>query len=368
MAEDFQEKTEDATQKKLSDSRKKGQVAKSQDLSTALLLFLSLFALGMFGNFMWGQMTFAGRLVMNHLDFAFDDVAVLHEWFGHGLKFMILTTAPVLVASMIAAVVGNVAQFGFLLSGEPLKPKWKNLNIFNIERWKKFANLQALMRLFFGLAKLTVIGIVCYVMILGVVPPLTQLMKDTPAAMFAFLMWECFKIAMAIAVILLVLGVLEFVYQKWKFAEDQKMSKQEVKDERKQTDGDPMLRGRMRSMMQAFAQGRMSENVPHADVVIANPTHFAVALKYDQENMPAPVCIAKGTRRMALKIKDIANEHDVPIVENVMLAQGLFRTVEVGHVIPPEFYHAVAEVLAYVYRLDAEAKMKQGKAPQLTPV
>jgi len=365
MAEDFQEKTEEATHKKLSDSRKKGQVAKSQDLSTALLLFCTLFAFVVFGGFIWGQITYAARLVFNNLNFDYADVTSVTTWFRKGVQLLVWACLPVLLASFFAATVGNLLQFGFLLSTEPLKPKWKNMNIFDVERWKKFANLQAFMKLLFGLAKLTVIGIVCYVLILRAVPTISQLMKDTPAAMFAFLMWEVFLIAMTIAIILVVLGVLEFLYQKWKFSEDQKMSKQEVKDERKQTDGDPLIRGRMRAMMQAFAQGRMSENVPHADVVIANPTHFAIALTYDAEEMAAPVCIAKGSRRMALRIKDIANEHDVPIVENRLLAQGLFRTVEVGQPVPPEFYHTVAEVLAYVYRLDAEARMRA--APQPMP-
>ncbi len=356
MAEDFQEKTEDASHKKLQDVRKKGQVAKSQDLTTSAVLFFTMIAFGVFGVFMWEQMTYSARLVFNNLLFPYDDLTTISEYFRRGVLLIALACLPILAAATLGGLIGNLGQFGFLLSTEPLSPKWKNLNIFNIERWKKFCNVQAIMKLLFGLSKLTVIGIVCYVMILRVVPRMSQLMKETTGALFVFTMWNCFLIGMVVSIILLVLGVAEFVYQKWKFSSDQKMSKQEIKDERKQSEGDPLLKGRLRGMMHAMAQGRMSENVPHADVVIANPTHYAVALKYDPEEMAAPVCVAKGARRMALRIKEIAGENKVPIVENRTVAQGLFRTVEVGHPVPPEFYHAVAEVLAYVYRLNAKVK------------
>jgi len=141
--------------------------------------------------------------------------------------------------------------------------------------------------------------------------------------------------------------------------QEMKMSRQELKDERKQTEGDAHVKAKMRSMMQSFSQSRMKSNVPDSDVIIANPVHFAIAIKYDASVMPAPMCVAKGARKMALAIKDIADEHHIPIVENAPLAQTLYRVVEVGEVIPQNFYHAIAEVLAYVYRLNEKVEAMQ---------
>lgn len=361
MADDYQDKTEEATQKKLQDSRKKGQVAKSQDLNSSIVLLVGMGSLGLFASFLYNSTFSMTIAVFNNLNYELDSTTTIINLAREGLYFTAFICLPVIGCIFVAAILSNLAQFGFMISTDPLKPKWKNLNIFNPKQYQKFFSTQALMRLVFGLSKLAVIAVVSSVIIWMFAPSMTRLMEGTPAEMFLFLFEKGFYIGLAICIILLFLGVMEFTYQKWKFTQDMKMTKQEVKDERKQTEGDVQVKQKMRSMMQSFAQTRMKANVPHADVIIANPIHYAIAIKYDSDVMPAPVCVAKGARKMALAIKEIAKEHDVPIVENPFLAQGLYKTVEVGSLIPPEFYHSVAEVLAYVYRLNETMEERLAK-------
>ncbi len=361
MSEDLQDKTEAATGKKLQDARKKGQVAKSQDLTAAALLITGMSSLAFFGSQLFSSLSTVMIGVFNHLLEPIGTPGSLVFWFRGGLFYVVSIVFPILASLFVASLLINVGQVGFLFSTEPLKPKWKNINIFNPKVYKKFFNTQALARLAFGLCKLGVIAVVCYFMILSAVPQIAQLMHGGSRDFLAFLIWQGFIIGMTISIILLILGLAEFAYQKWKFQSDQKMTKQEVKDERKQVEGDPHQKGKMRGLMHQFSQNRMKDNVPHADVIVANPVHFAIAIKYDPDKMQAPMCVAKGARKMALAIKELASENKVPIVENPLLARGLYQTVEVGQHVPPEFYHAIAEVLAYVYRLDEKMAHKMAR-------
>lgn len=356
MADDFQEKSEDATQKKLTDARKKGQIAKSQDLTAAIMLLGLVVVIFFSSSWIFQGLIHVFQGVFNHLHHPYDEPKELSEWAKQGVLYMAYLLAPVLAAAVFLGVFSNAIQSGFLFSTEPLKPKWKTLNIFNVSNYKKFFSLQALMKLIFGLGKLTVVGVVCYFMIYLLVEEAFTMMHGTAAQLVIFIAWNAFLIGVLIGLILLVLGVAEFIYQKWKFSQDMKMSKQEIKDERKQSEGDTQVKSKMRSMMQSFMQNRMKSNVPQADVVVANPIHFAIAIKYDADTMSAPLCVAKGARKMALAIKEIAKENEVPIVENPPLAQGLYKTVEVGQMVPPEFYQSIAEVLAYVYKMNEALK------------
>ena len=367
MADDFQEKTEEATPKKLQDARKKGQVARSQDFTTSFVLFVGMTVLAFTGNFIFERVRRLSEAIFTHLDLSYGTLEDVAFWGERAIQFIFVTLFPMFVGVLIAALSVNVLQVGFLISTEPLTPKGKNLNIFNPSNYKKFFNVQALMRLVMGLSKIAVVGVVCYFVILGSLNDLSRLMMGEVDDMFYFLVWYGFLIGFLTAVILIVLGIIDFIYQRWKFSNDQKMSKQDIKDEHKQAEGDAQIKGRMRSMMQSFSQSRMKERVPESDVVIANPIHFAIAIKYDPEKIAAPFVVAKGARKMALIIKDLAKEHNVPIVENPPLAQALYKAVEVGTVIPPQFYHAIAEVLAYVYRLNQELEGvfdKKGFTPQ----
>lgn len=354
MADDFQDKTEDASSKKLADARKKGQVAKSQDLNAAVMLTAGMALLFTCSSYMFSFLSEIMVAIFTHLTEPIDSMEAVIYWFKAGVWYTVLLALPLFTGLVVAAFLTNVFQVQFLFSMEPLKPKWKNINVFDPSLYKKFFNLQALVRLLFGLCKLTVIGFVCYWVIGSSLEEASQMMYAEAIDILIFVAWQSFIIGILIAFILLFLGVAEYAYQKWKFAQDMKMSKQEVKDERKQMEGDIHLKSKMRSMMHSMAQTRMKDNVPHADVVVANPIHYAIAIKYDGDTMAAPICVAKGARKMALVIREIAEGCGVPIVENPPLAQGLYRVVDVGDWIPAEFYHSVAEVLAYVYRLNAK--------------
>ena len=361
MSDDLQDKTEEATSKRLQDVRLKGQVARSQDFTSSAVLFVGMMVLAIGGQLLFSRLGELFVQVYTHLDQPYDTPADAIYWSRQGILFMVLTNLPILMGVLVAAFAVNVIQVGFVISMEPLNPKLKNINVFDPSSYKKFFNTTALMRLFMGLSKIGIVGVVCYFIIFGGMNDISRMMERGPNEIFALIMWQAFLIGITTALLLIILGVFDYLYQRWKFLNDQKMTKQDVKDERKQAEGDVHVKSRMRSMMQQFAQTRMKDQVPQADVIVANPVHYAIALKYDPEHLSAPLVVAKGARRMALQIRSIAEENKVPIVENPPLAQALFRSVEVGMMIPPEFYHAIAEVLAYVYRMNDQLGRDQAQ-------
>lgn len=362
MADDFQDKTEEATPKKLADAKRKGEVARSQDLGSSILLFVLIFSFLFFGGYMFEQFVVFCRAMFMNLSYPFDDAEAIYFWAKRGVKHLFFMMAPFGLAAMLAGAMGNVVQIGWLFTTHPLTPKWKKVNVFDPSNYKKFFNAAAFMRLFFGLAKIAVVGVICTIVIMSQINDLSQLMHGSSWDIFIFIIRQTLYMGLVISILLLFLGVADFAFQKWKFAKDMRMTKSEVKDERRQTEGDMQMKSKVRSMMVSFAQSRMKEAVPKADVVIANPVHYAIAVKYDANKAAAPICLAKGARKMAEAIKAIARENQVPIVENPPLAQALYKVVEVGSMIPPDFYHAVAEVLAHVYRLNEQMGRKAAAA------
>lgn len=358
MADDVEDKTEEATPKKLSDSRKKGQVAKSQDLTTSFILLTGMIMLLSSARHLYEMLAGMTVAIFTNLDKQYVTHSDLVFWFDIGIDYLLMMIMPILGAIFVTALLINIYQVGLVISPESLKPKWDKLNIFNLKNFKKFFELSAVMKMVFGLSKLAVVGFVVASFIIGLLPEIESMIHANPKELLIFLATAVLEIGLVIALILIILGIADNMYQKWKFARDMKMSKQEVKEERKQQEGDMHVKSRMREMMQKFSQSRMKGNVPHADVVIANPVHYAVAIKYDPDTMVAPLCLAKGARKLALSIKEIARESNVPIVENPLLARAMYKVVEVGQMVPPDFYHAVAEVLAYIYRLDEKVREK----------
>ncbi|MBN4067045.1 flagellar biosynthesis protein FlhB [Simkania negevensis] len=354
MPEDFQEKTEKPTQKKLTKARKDGKVAKSQDLTSGFLLLGAFLVFAVFGAFFYSRFQNIMVGIFQNLDYAFISEGGMRYWLRAGIFYIIQTLSPVLIAVFVVAFVLNLVQVKFVISLKALEPKLDRLNLFDVSKFKKFFNLRALVKLGFGLLKLAIICIVCYSFFLYIAPDISNLMNGTPRDILKEMAWATLILAVIISCLLLVIGIIDFAFQKWKFLREMKMSKQEVKDEHKQAEGDPQVKSRMRSLMLEFMQRLMKSNVKHADVVVANPTHYAVAIKYDGDAMAAPMCVAKGARKMALAIKALAAEHNIPIVENPSLAKPLYHAVEVGMYVPPNFYHAVAEVLAYLYRLNEQ--------------
>jgi flagellar biosynthetic protein FlhB len=353
MADDFQDKTEKPTPKRREKAREKGQVARSKDLSTALVLLTGLLCL-----VLWGPVL--GRKIMEMLRVWLgqirpglvgpNQVASLFMTFGLALGGLL---APVFISLSAAAIMSNYVQVGKIFSTERITPDLSRLQF--IKGFKRFFSPNTIVELIKSLAKISIIGLVAYYSVKRELGGLMPLLDQSVGQILLYLTGTVFRVSVRIILALLVLGALDYFYQRYRFEKDLKMTKQEVKDEMRQVEGDPKVKARIKSLMRQMATKRMIADVPQADVVITNPTHYAVALKYDSATMIAPQVVAKGRGFMALKIIAVAQEAGVPRVENQSLARSLYRLVDVGKGIPTSLYRAVAEVLAYIYRLRGKA-------------
>jgi flagellar biosynthetic protein FlhB len=356
MAEDLGERTEQPTSRRLSEARDRGQVAKSQDLTAATDLITAVVliaagggaALAVFAGML--RRVLEGQAAGGWLDAASIRATVV--WVAlQGLK----VGAPALLAMALMALLGQVVQVGWHVSGEPLAPKLTRLNPFTgIGRVFSRRNLT---RTGVNSVKLVLVGIVAGTLIYRMLPAIAAL----PSLGLVAGMYKTARMGLELAIwllaILLLLGFVDFFYQRWQHTRDLRMTRQEVKEERRSMEGDPEMKARRFRMARELAMHRIQQAVPKADVVVTNPTHFAVALQYDQGKMHAPRVVAKGADMLALRVRQVAAAHGVPIVERPPLARGLYWGVEVGREIDPEFYEAVAEVLAYVYRLKPKEKV-----------
>jgi len=352
------EKTEPATEKKLSDARKEGQVAKSREIANCMglmSLFLILkFYVGTMGKRFLEMFQGVYRNIPQALNFAGGDMpqAEMRIYFNQILTNVLLIILPILLISFVVAFVCDVAQVKWKVTGKPLKPKLSKLN--PIKGMKKIFSVNALVELLKAILK---IGLILYVTYSFLSDKLTLLfyLYDMPLMQALSLAAETVTdLGIRIAAVYMVIALADYIYQKYKFSQDMRMTKQEVKDEFKQAEGDPQVKGKIRQKMQEASRRRMMQNLPQADVVITNPTHFAVAIKYDPDVADAPLVLAKGSDHLAAKIKEVARENHIEIVENKPLARMLYANVEVGQMVPPELYQAVAEVLAFVYQLQGK--------------
>ena len=351
MAEEsFQEKTERPTPKKIADARKKGTVAKSREIPSAVIMLTSLGIFFFSGSWMFSSLSeFMGLIFKNIGSFRVHDITTASTLSIMVLKNVLSIILPFMLAIVTAGIVSNIMQFGFLFSPEAFSPKMSKFN--PISGIKKLFSLRSFIELIKSLIKITFVGGIAYLTIKTELKTIPTLMQMDVKDIISFIGITSFKICLYVSMALIILAVLDFAYQKYEHIKNLKMTKQEVKDENKQTEGDPQIKARIRSIQIEMSRRRMMESVPEADVVITNPTHLAIALKFDSEKMIAPKIVAKGAGKIAERIREIADENYVPIVENKLLAQTLFKITEIGDYIPAELYQAVAEVLAYVYRL-----------------
>ncbi|MBE3574857.1 MAG: flagellar biosynthesis protein FlhB [Firmicutes bacterium] len=343
------DKTEPATPKRRSEARKRGQIPRTQELNTAVVL-LALFALihaGMPGAMARIQDYMASTF--GSLGAAPASVAGLHVVLFPALEVSALLLGPVLFVALVASVLSSGLQVGVVLTGEPLKPQFSRIN--PLEGAKRLFSRRGLVELGKSLLKIVIVGGMAYWTLAGTVPIFLN-MNDMPVSR-AFLNVNeiIYDLALRCGVALLVLAAADYAFQRWENEQSLKMTKEEIKEELKETEGNPQVRGKIRQMQRRLAVGRMMQQVPTADVVVTNPTHYAVALRYDPDTMEAPVVVAKGADFLALRIRTLAARHGVLIVENPALARTLYQAVDVGQAIPVELYQAVAEVLAFVFRL-----------------
>ena len=351
-----QERTEKATQKRRQEARKKGQVVQSREIPSVMILMTALGIFYFAGSWIFGNISgiFTG-IYQNLGTLAFNQVsdASALSWEVYGRVFGILI--PIFLPLVIAGLAGNIGQVGFEIHSEALGFKFSKLN--PISGMKKFVSLKSLVEVAKSILKLAFVGGIAYSVIAKDMKLFPSQIQKGVGEIFLFIAILALKIFLFVCLALIVLAVLDYIYQRWQYEQNMKMTKQEVKDERKQTEGDPKIKARIRSMQLEIAQRRMMESIPEADVVITNPTQLAVTLKFDASDMIAPRVLAKGAGFIAERIKEIARAHDVPVVEDKPLAQAMYQMVEIGDYIPVELYQAVAEILAYVYRLKGSHSM-----------
>jgi len=349
------EKTEKPTAKKLSDARKEGQVAKSQEIGNAFMLVGLFLILKIMGSFMGGRFKGIFARVYNLIPdlskrYATSFTpATVHGLFRDIYLQLFIILLPTLAVAILIAVVVNIIQVKWKPTSKPLKPKLTKLNPIN--GFKRLFSKEKLFDLLKSIVKVFVVFYVAYSMLkdqLGMLLLLYELPFSQALAAICDLVLD---VGLRISLVYIIVGVADYAFQKWKFTEDQKMTKQEVKDEIKNSEGDPQIKGQQRRRMREASMRRMMSSVPQADVVITNPTHFAVALRYDLAIADAPVVVAKGQDFLARRIKEVAEQNGVEIVENKPLARMLYHNVPLDAKIPEELYQAVAEVLAFVYNL-----------------
>jgi flagellar biosynthetic protein FlhB len=344
----FEDKTEKATPKKREESRKKGEVAKSRELPSVAVLLAGIITLLLFASYMNSHIQIIMKenfALIPMKEISLQDFMILAQKM---ITLFLLTLGPLFAAIFITAILSNITQVGFMLSAEPIRPKLSKIN--PIKGFGRLVSKQAFMELFKTLLKLATVGGVAYLMVKGEMKDVYNLWEMDINSIVAYILMMVFKISMGCTLAMILLVVIDYSFQKWDFEKRLRMSKKEVKDEMKRMEGDPLIKSRIKSIQMQMARRRMMQEVPEADVVITNPIHLAVAIKYDPA-MSAPKILAKGARKIAERIKKLATKHKIPIVENKELAQNLYALVEIGEEVPPNLYQAVAEVLAYIYKL-----------------
>ena len=349
--ESFQDKTEKATPKKKGEARRKGQVAKSRELSAVAILSAGALYLYFGGK---GLTHTLGRM----MEFVFLNIPSISSGdydivtlTGQSVEKFLGIIWPLLVVLAIIAMLSNLLQTGFIWSVEALAPKASKID--PIQGLKKIFSKRTLVEFAKSVGKVIIVGWAAFSTIKDEFDHLIPLIYQEQGQILSFLAQTALKVVTKCCWVLAIMAILDYIYQKWEFEQNLKMTKQEVKDELKQTEGDPQVKSRIRSLQREMARRRMMEEVPKADVVITNPTHLAVAIRYDMENMTAPMVVAKGANRVAFRIRELAEENRIPVVENKILAQNLYK-LGMGDEIPPQLYQAVAEILAYIYDLKRE--------------
>jgi len=345
------ERTEPATPRRRQEARKKGQVAKTGELSAALVLIAGFATLYLSAGYIAREVTRFSRYVYADLlrDYSRITLGEMSELFAKMILVAVRILWPLLAAVVVVGFASQAVQTGFLFATEPLKPQLRRLN--PVSGFKKIFSKRALVELVKAALKITLVGTVAYAVVRPRIPAFVGFAEIETNEAVVIAGRAVFQVGIWVGLVMCLIALADYLYQRWEFETSIRMSKQEVREELRQTEGDPQIRAKIRQRQRQLAGMRMMAQVPMADVVITNPLHLAVALKYDAESMEAPTVVAKGAGKLAERIKEKAREHGVAVVENVWLARALYETAELGRAIPEDLYQAVAEVLAFVYRL-----------------
>jgi flagellar biosynthetic protein FlhB len=353
VAEDKDEKTEQATDARREDFRRRGQVAQTKELASCLLLLASAGGVFVLSRFFFQNIhdvftySFGPQLVTTIRSGNFAEALI----FSGGK--MVILIAPVLAVAAVISLASSILQVGFLQVEDSMSPDLNKLN--PLEGFKRVFSLRALVEGVKSFLKLLLIGTILYFLLKSEVSKIPYLVSYSLEGIFQYIGGIVVRLFGGIGMMMLVLSGADYFFQRWNLEKEMMMTKQEVKEESKSREGDPMIKSRIRRLQRERASKRMMDAIPKADVVITNPTHIAVVLKYDA-NLPAPQIVAKGADLIAEKIKEIAREHNIPVIENKPLARTIYKTLKIGQVVPRELFVAVAEVLSYVYKLRKKAR------------
>jgi flagellar biosynthetic protein FlhB len=349
-----QEKTEKATPRKQQDARKKGQVAKSAELPSAIILLFVFLLLFFMGEYLVSHiLNIFRRGLTEYLlwDLTIKSTDVMFKQLTME-SFKILF--PLLLVTLIAGILGNYLQIGFLFSTEPLKAKLNKIN--PLEGAKRILSIRSLVELVKSVLKVAATSSVAIVILHGALAEFPRLADKSPWLVASFVATLMIQLGLVISLLLVVIAIFDYMYQKYDHDKQQRMSKQDIKDEYKKTEGDPLIKGKIKEKQREMAMSRMMNELPKADVIITNPTHYAIAISYTADLMNAPVVLAKGKDFVALKMKEKAKEFNIVTMENRPLARALYDHVEIGEEVPEDLFKAVAEVLVYVYRLKGKVR------------
>ncbi|MEZ6318026.1 MAG: flagellar biosynthesis protein FlhB [Phycisphaerales bacterium] len=351
MAEELGERTEQPTARRLTEARNRGQIPKSTDLSSAVVLFAAVVLVAMGVGWIGERFVIVLRTL---LDFERDSNALNPAGITPAAKLaawqLAVIMIPVLALAFVVAYLSHFIQVGWLITFKPIEPKIENLS--PLKGIKRIFGLRGQVKTVTNTLKLVVMVVVAVLAIAARLPAIAAMPRMAPDQAMRLIGKMGIELALILVVLLLLIALIDFLYQRWQHTRDLRMTKQEVKDERRSMEGDPQLKGRRFRMYQQIVMQQIAAAVPQADVVITNPTHFAVAVRYDPESMAAPKVVAKGADELAARIRNLATLNEVPMVSRPPLARALYWGVEVGQAISPEHYEAVAEILAYVYRID----------------
>jgi flagellar biosynthetic protein FlhB len=350
MVDDFLEKTEEATYKKLKDARGRGFVAKSQDISIAISLLLITAFLYFYSDHLGITLSELSISIFSHLSYAIDkpeNAVFLIQYLTNSIFFLLL---PIFFATIFFAIFGNVIQIGFLFSSTPLSLKWNKINIFSWGNYENHFGVPAVIKGFLSLGRLNVVLVMSAVFFHYNIPHIMELVKKPPIETLKFILSVDFSYIFAISFGYLLIACVDYAYQKWRYKKMLRMSHREIKDELKQTEGDLKFKSKIRNLMQEQAKPFMKKLIHQTDFLVTDGDYFAVALSYKDREMAAPVCILKGMGQKAHLIKTKAKENQIPIIENSRLAQSLFKSTPTDKAIKPEFYRQIAQIMTSIQK------------------
>ncbi len=357
QTQDQSQKTEQPTPKRLEDARKKGQGVTSREINHWFILLGAAILVAALAPTMMGQIATSIRPFIERPHLFSIGVAEAPGGMGTVVGEVMLALAPMFALFVVAALAAGFVQRGFNLSTEPIKPELKKISA--IAGAKRIFSLRSIVEFVKGILKISIVGVVGALIVVPELDNLALMPRMGISDLMDVIHDLVLRLLIGVVAVMTVIAGLDYLYQRYEFMKQMRMSRQEVRDELKQSEGDPHVRARIRQLRQERARQRMIAAVPEADVVVTNPTHYAVALKYDQDTMDAPAVVAKGADLVAFRIREVAEEHEVPLIENPRLARGLYTAVEIGQEVPVEYYQAVAEVIGYVWRL--KGKMGRNK-------